>query len=65
MSFRPGLVLELGRSWGKSMCVFTEAAKRSGCRIISIGFDLERARETQTAPPLERVGGGELVSRHS
>jgi hypothetical protein len=45
-------VLKLGRGYGNSTCVFTEAAHSVGCRVVSIGFDSERAWETQTAPRL-------------
>lgn len=55
VTFRPDLVLELGRGWGNSTCVFTEAANAVGCRVVSVGFDSERAWETRTAPRLERV----------
>ena len=55
VEFRPDLVLELGRGWGNSTCVFTEAAAAVGCRVVSVGFDSERAWETRTAPRLRHV----------
>lgn len=55
VTFRPDLVLELGRGWGNSTCVLTAAANTLDCRVVSIGFDSERAWETRTAPRLERV----------
>jgi cephalosporin hydroxylase len=55
VAFRPDLVLELGRGYGNSTCVFTEAAHTVGCRVVSIGFDSERAWETRTAPRLTQV----------
>ena len=55
VGFRPDLVLELGRGYGNSTCVFTQAAQVVGCRVVSIGFDSEHAWETRTAPRLERV----------
>jgi cephalosporin hydroxylase len=55
VAFRPDLVLELGRGYGNSTCVFTEAAHTVGCRVVSIGFDSERAWEAQTAPRLAEV----------
>jgi predicted O-methyltransferase YrrM len=55
VAFRPDLVLELGRGYGNSTCVFTAAAQTVGCRVVSIGFDSERAWETQTAPRLAEV----------
>jgi hypothetical protein len=51
-AFRPDLVLELGRGYGNSTCIFTEAAHEIPCRVISIGFDSEQAWETRTAPRL-------------
>jgi hypothetical protein len=55
VAFRPDLVLELGRGWGNSTCVFTEAANTLGCRVISIGFDSERAWETRTALRMKQI----------
>jgi cephalosporin hydroxylase len=55
VAFRPDVVLELGRGYGNSTCVFTEAAHSVSCRVVSIGFDSERAWETQTAPRLADV----------
>jgi predicted O-methyltransferase YrrM len=55
--FRPDLILELGRGWGNSTCVFTEAANRLGCRCVSVGFDSEHAWKTRTAPRLRRIVG--------
>lgn len=55
VAFRPDVVLELGRGWGNSTCVFTEAAHLVGCRVLSIGFDSEHMWETRSAPRLERV----------
>jgi len=37
LEFKPDLVLELGRGYGNSTCVFTEAANRlGGCRVLSL-----------------------------
>jgi predicted O-methyltransferase YrrM len=55
VAFGPDLVLELGRGWGNSTCVLTEAANTVGCRVVSIGFDSQHAWETRTALRLERV----------
>jgi cephalosporin hydroxylase len=55
VAFRPDAVLELGRGWGNSTCVFTEAANTVGCRVVSIGFDAEHAWKTRTAPRLQQV----------
>ena len=58
-AFRPDLVLELGRGYGNSTAVFTEAAQAIACRVVSIGFDSEQAWETRTAPRLSPVVGAE------
>jgi hypothetical protein len=55
VAYRPDVVLELGRGWGNSTCVFTEAANMVGCRVFSIDFDSEHAWEARTAPRLEQV----------
>jgi SAM-dependent methyltransferase len=57
LEFQPDLVLELGRGYGNSTCVFTEAAQSIPCRVTSIGFDSEHAWESRTAPRLLRVVG--------
>jgi cephalosporin hydroxylase len=55
LAFRPDLILELGRGYGNSTCVFTEAANAFGCRVVSVGFDSEHAWETRSAPRLEDI----------
>jgi cephalosporin hydroxylase len=55
LAFRPDLILELGRGYGNSTCVFTEAANTVGCRVVSVGFDSEHAWETRSAPRLEDI----------
>jgi hypothetical protein len=59
LEFQPDLVLELGRGYGNSTAVFTEAAQSIPCRVTSIGFDAEHAWETRTAPRLSTVVGAE------
>jgi hypothetical protein len=59
LAFRPDLVLELGRGYGNSTCIFTEAAQEIGCRVTSIGFDSEHAWETRTARRLRPVVGAD------
>lgn len=52
-AYEPDLVLELGRGYGNSTCVFTEAVARAGKgRVVSVSFDGERAWATKTAPRL-------------
>jgi hypothetical protein len=37
LEFKPDLIIELGRSWGNSTCVFTEAANQlENCRVVSL-----------------------------
>jgi cephalosporin hydroxylase len=55
IAFQPDLVLELGRGWGNSTCVLTEAANLGGFRVVSVSFDSEHAWETRTARRLEQV----------
>jgi cephalosporin hydroxylase len=52
LAFRPDLILELGRGYGNSTCIFTEAANEIRCRVVSIGFDSEDAWQTRTAQRL-------------
>jgi hypothetical protein len=52
VGFHPDLILELGRGWGNSTCVLTEAAHSCAAEVVSIGFDSERAWEQHTAPRL-------------
>lgn len=52
-SYEPDLVVELGRGYGNSTCVFAEAVARAGNgRVVSVSFDGERAWATKTAPRL-------------
>jgi cephalosporin hydroxylase len=55
--FEPDLIIELGRGYGNSTCVFTEAARRCGALVVSIGNDGNREWETATAPRLEPFVG--------
>jgi hypothetical protein len=59
VDFEPDLMLELGRGFGNSTCVFTEAAHRVGGTVVSVGFDSERAWETRTSPRLLRYLGAD------
>ena len=59
VAFKPDLILELGRGYGNSTCIFTEAAHATSCRVVSIGFDSEHAWETRTAPRLLPVLGAD------
>jgi hypothetical protein len=54
--FKPDLIIELGRHYGNSTTVFTEAANEIGsCRIFSIDLDAERPWERLTVPRLQQV----------
>ncbi len=56
LEFAPDLVLELGRGYGNSTCVFTEAANQLvGAKVVSIGYDAERAWSSQTALRMNKV----------
>lgn len=56
LEFAPDLIVELGRGWGNSTCLFTEAANRLGtARVVSIGNDSERTWSVKTAPRLREV----------
>lgn len=56
LEFSPDLIVELGRGYGNSTCVFTEAANRlSTARVVSIGYDAEQTWSTYTAPRLVSV----------
>jgi len=53
ISFRPDVVLELGRGYGNSTCVFTDAANDTGeCRVVSVDSNPEEFWQRQTAPKL-------------
>jgi hypothetical protein len=56
VALEPDLVLELGRGYGNSTCVFTEAANAVGFRVVSVGYDSEQAREG-SAPLIEELTG--------
>ncbi len=59
LEFQPDLVIELGRGWGNSTCVFTEAMNQlgpEGRRVVSIclseGWETRtRARVARLVPP--------------
>lgn len=56
VEFKPELILELGRGWGNSTCLLTQAANDIGADVVSVGFDSEHAWETRTAPRLLSAG---------
>lgn len=56
----PRLIVELGRGYGNSTCLFTEASQRINCRVVSIDWDrgnrrlpLGRAFERKTWPRVQ------------
>jgi cephalosporin hydroxylase len=51
------LLLEVGRGYGNSTVVLTEAAHRVGATVVSVGFDEPPTFETVTWPKLEPVVG--------
>lgn len=53
LEFAPELIVELGRGYGNSTCIFTEAANRlKTTKVVSVGYDGERCWSTRTAPAL-------------
>jgi FkbM family methyltransferase len=64
VTFRPDLVLELGRGYGNSTCVFTEAANAIGeCRVVSVDSNPDRFWQAETAPKLLPLVGTEWFAR--
>jgi hypothetical protein len=63
LSFRPDLILELGRGYGNSTCVFVEAAHSIGARVVSISNDEPPAWRTITRPKLEPTVGENWFQR--
>lgn len=54
LEFQPDLILELGRAWGNSTCVFTEAAGLlENCRVLSLC--LSNGWEERTRPRVAEV----------
>lgn len=56
------LLLEVGRGYGNSTVVLTEAAHTLDCRVVSVGFDEPPAFETITWPKLAPVVGDDWRS---
>ena len=54
---QPDLLIEVGRGFGNSTVVLTEAAHSLGARVVSIGFDEPPAFENSTWPRLAPVLG--------
>jgi len=54
--FSPDLIIELGRGFGNSTCLFTEAVSKSGKgKVVSIGYDGENAWEKTTVPSIQKL----------
>jgi hypothetical protein len=51
----PDLILEVGRGYGNSTVVLTEAAQTLGSRVISVGDDMVYGWEGRTRPRLSTV----------
>lgn len=58
MRYQPKQVVELGRGYGNSTCVFTEASQSLGCEVVSVGYDSERAFERVTWPRVQKKVSG-------
>lgn len=54
MEFAPDLIIELGRRYGNSTCISTEAANRLAPTRV-VGLCLTRKWQTRTVPRLERA----------
>jgi hypothetical protein len=52
---KPRLIVELGRGYGNSTCLFTEASQQVDCKVVSIGDDAGRAFERKTWPSVQRL----------
>jgi hypothetical protein len=57
IAVRPDLLLEVGRGFGNSTVVLTEAAHALRARVVSVGFDDPPAFESTTWPKLAPVVG--------
>jgi len=56
LEFSPDLIIELGRGYGNSTCLFTEAVNRSGKgKVVSVGYDSEHAWKKTTVPALQKL----------
>jgi len=55
IQYRPSLIVELGRGYGNSTCLFTETSQHIGCKVVSIGDDAEKAFERETWPRVRRI----------
>lgn len=63
VSYKPDLILELGRGWGNSTCVLTEAAHSIRAKTISVSFDTGEVWTTLTAPRLLKHVGPKWFKR--
>jgi len=55
-AFAPDLIVDLGRGYGNSTCLFTEVAHRLGnTRVVSIGFRDDHAWAERTEPKLRNA----------
>jgi cephalosporin hydroxylase len=59
----PDLILELGRGYGNSTCVFTLAANELGCRVVSLGIEGKLIWEKKTTRDLTKRFGGAWLER--
>lgn len=56
LEFSPDLIIELGRGYGNSTCLFTEAVNKSGKgKVVSVGYDSEHAWDKITVPALQKL----------
>jgi hypothetical protein len=57
VSAEPDLLIEVGRGYGNSTVVLTEAAHALGARVISVGDDMVFGWASRTRPRLEPIVG--------
>lgn len=56
LEFSPDLIIELGRAYGNSTCVLTEAVNKSGKgKVVSIDYDGGKLWQNETLPRLQKL----------
>jgi len=66
LEFSPDLIVELGRGYGNSTCLFTEAVNKSGKgKVVSVGYDSEHAWDKITVPALQKLISSQWLDKLS
>jgi cephalosporin hydroxylase len=64
LDFRPDLIVELGRGYGNSTCVFLQAANQLGnAQVVSIGYYDDFAWRDNTLPRVQELLPGTWLDR--